>query len=103
MGKKPFRTLLCALLIASMMGASAWAETAVVTGNEVNMREGPGTNFRVVDCLPRGAEVTVTDRSNAPWYCVEYDGQTGAGGLCRRHVRSLPQRAGLGLFRAGRV
>ena len=77
MGKKPFRTLLCALLIASMMGASAWAETAVVTGNEVNMREGPGTNFRVVDCLPRGAEVTVTDRSNAPWYCVEYDGQTG--------------------------
>ena len=77
MGKKPFRTLLCALLIASMMGASAWAETAVVTGNEVNMREGPGTNFRVVDCLPSGAEVTVTDRSNAPWYCVEYDGQTG--------------------------
>ena len=77
MGKKFLRTLLCALLIVSMMHVPAWAETAVVTGNEVNMREGPGTNFRVVDCLPRGAEVTVTDRSNAPWYCVEYDGQTG--------------------------
>ena len=74
MDKKFFRTLLFAFLFAVLSHASAWAETAVVTGNDVNMREGPGTEFRIVDCLPRGAYVTVTDRSSAPWYCIEYDG-----------------------------
>lgn len=77
MGKKFFRTLLFALLFGALMHVPAWAETAVVTGNDVNMREGPGTEFRVVDCLPRGTRVTVTDRSSAPWYCVEYDGSVG--------------------------
>jgi len=77
MDKKFFRTLLFAFLFVVLTRASAWAETAVVTGNDVNMREGPGTEFRIVDCLPRGAYVTVTDRSSAPWYCIEYDGSVG--------------------------
>jgi uncharacterized protein YraI len=77
MGKRFFRTLLFALLFAALAHASAWAETAVVTGSEVNMREGPGTNFRIIGCLPQGAYVTVTDRSSAPWYCIEYDGSVG--------------------------
>ena len=77
MGKKFFRTLLLAFLFAVLTHASASAETARVTGNDVNMREGPGTEFRIVDCLPRGAYVTVTDRSSAPWYCVDYDGTVG--------------------------
>ena len=77
MDKKFFRTLLFAVLFAVLTHASAWAETAVVTGNDVNMREGPGTEYRIVNCLPRGAYVTVTDRSSAPWYCVEFDGSVG--------------------------
>ena len=77
MGKKFFRTLLFAFLFGILMHVPAWAETAVVTGDEVNMREGPGTEYRVVDCLPSGTHVTVTDRSSAPWYCVEYDGSVG--------------------------
>ena len=77
MGKKFFRTLLLAFLFAALTHVSASAETARVTGNDVNMREGPGTEFRIVDCLPRGAYVTVTDRSSAPWYCVDYDGTVG--------------------------
>lgn len=77
MDKKFFRTLLFAFLFAVLTHASAWAETAVVTGNDVNMREGPGTEFRIVDCLPRGTYVTVTDRSSAPWYCIECDGAVG--------------------------
>jgi len=77
MGKRFFRTLLFALLFAALAHASAWAETAVVTGSEVNMREGPGTNFRIIGCLPQGAYVTVTDRSNGTWYGVEYNGVAG--------------------------
>lgn len=77
MGKRTFRTFLLALLLCAMTRVSAWAESAVVTGSDVNMREGPGTNFRVVDCLPRGERVMVTDRSNASWYRVEHDGTVG--------------------------
>ena len=77
MGKKAIRGLLFSLLIGAMLHVSAWAEEAVVIGSDVNMREGPGTNFRVVDCLPEGAKVTVVDRSNGPWFRVEYDGTTG--------------------------
>ncbi len=77
MGKYVFRTLLCSFLFAALMHAPAWAETAVVTGSDVNVREGPGTGYRVIDCLPQGETVTVTDRSNAPWYCIEYEGMVG--------------------------
>ena len=77
MDKRFFRTFLFAFLFAVLTHASAWAETAVVTGNDVNMREGPGTNFRIIGCLPAGTYVTVTDRSNGTWYGVEYNGATG--------------------------
>ena len=77
MGKKTIRILLLTLLFGAMLRVPAWAETAVVTADDVNMREGPGTNFRVLDCLPEGAKVTVTDRSNSPWLRVEYQGQAG--------------------------
>ena len=77
MGKKAIRILLFTLLFGAMLHVSAWAESAVVIGSDVNMREGPGTNFRVVDCLPEGAKVTVTDRSNGPWFRVEYGDKTG--------------------------
>lgn len=71
------RTLAAALAFASLMSVPAWAETAVVTGSEVNVRSGPGTNYRVIDCLPYGTEVNVTDQSNATWYAVDFDGQSG--------------------------
>ena len=77
MRKKLIRTLLASLVIGSMLSTPAWAESAVVTGNDVNMREGPGTAFRIVDCLPQGECVTVTDRSNPSWYGVEHDGRVG--------------------------
>jgi len=30
-----------------------------------------------VDCLPKGARITVNDRSNSSWYAVEYQGNSG--------------------------
>ena len=77
MGKKLFWTFLFVMLFAALLAASAFAETAVVTGKDVNMREGPGTGFRIIDCLPEGESVTVTDRSNPSWYAVEHDGVVG--------------------------
>jgi uncharacterized protein YgiM (DUF1202 family) len=34
------------------------------------LRTGPGTNYKVVASLPRGTQVTVSDRSYSPWYQV---------------------------------
>ena len=77
MHRKFLWTLAAALLMASLMSVPAWAETALVTASDVNLREGPGTNYRILDCLPWGSSVTVTDRSDETWYEVDYDGQRG--------------------------
>lgn len=77
MRKKSFRTLAAMVLIASLLTFPAFAEEATVSGSDVNMRSGPGTNYRVIDCLPDGAAVTVTDQSNSDWYAVSYNGQSG--------------------------
>ena len=78
MSKKFLRTLIAVLLICCMLPIPmAFAESATVTGSDVNMRSGPGTNFPVIDCLPKGAAVTVTDRSNPNWYAITYQGVNG--------------------------
>jgi len=77
MRKNIIRTIIAAVLICSMLTVPAFAESAVVTGNDVNMRSGPGMNYRVVDCLPRNTPVQITDRSNSDWYAVDYNGITG--------------------------
>jgi cell wall-associated NlpC family hydrolase len=77
MRKNVLRTLLAAALMSTCFGLSAYADSAVVTGSEVNLRSGPGTNYRVIDCLSLGTGVTVTDRSNDSWYAVDYNGQSG--------------------------
>ena len=77
MRKFLLRTLMLTLLLASFFTITAFAEDAVVTGSDVNFRSGPGMNYEVLDCLPKGATVTVTDRSNAQWYGVSYNGRSG--------------------------
>ncbi len=77
MRNKLIRTLAASLAISTMLVVPAYAETAVVTGNSVNMRAGPGTFYYVVTTLTRNTPVTVTDRSNGSWYAVEVGGQTG--------------------------
>ena len=77
MRKYVLRTLAFAALFCMLLTASVYAESAEVTGNEVNFRTGPGTDYSVYDCLPRGTVVTVTDRSDSEWYGVTYDGHSG--------------------------
>ena len=77
MRKFCLRTLMLTLLLCLCFTATAFADDAVVTGSDVNLRSGPGTNYAVLDCLPKGVTVTVVDRSNAQWYSVSYNGRSG--------------------------
>ena len=77
MRKQIIRFLILASLICLALTVTAFADDATVTGNEVNMRSGPGTNYEVIDCLEKGATVTVNDCSNYYWYNVTYNGKTG--------------------------
>lgn len=78
MRKRILRTCLAAVLLCAVLPVTAaFAENATVTGSDVNMRYGPGTGYDVVECLPRGAVVTVIDRSNGSWYAISYNGQDG--------------------------
>lgn len=77
MRNRMIRSAVFAFLFGLLFTVTAFAEDAEVTGSDVNLREGPGTEYAVMDCLPRGEIVTVSDRSNASWYCVNHEGTVG--------------------------
>ena len=77
MRKSVIRTIAIALLVSALLAVPAFAENATVTASDVNFRSGPGTGYSILDCLPKGASVTVTDRSNSSWYAVNYNGKDG--------------------------
>lgn len=86
--------LICTVICMIMCGMLAWytgVQTAyadqtgtVVTeeGSLLRMRSGVGTSFQIVDMIPNGAQVTVTDTAagsdnNGVWYKIIYNGQEG--------------------------
>ena len=77
MRKTFLKTLAFAALFCTLLTVSVFAEDAEITGNDVNFRSGPGTDYAIYECLPYGTVVTVTDRSNSEWYGVTYGGHTG--------------------------
>ncbi len=77
MRKKIIRTFVALLLALALAPTAAWAESATVLGDAVNLREGPGIGYPVVDTIPGGAEVEVTDMSNVAWFGVSYHGKSG--------------------------
>jgi hypothetical protein len=48
-----------------------------VTGDSVNLRDGPGTNFNVVDRLSRGTVINLLESGPDGWVYVEINGLTG--------------------------
>lgn len=64
---------LCALIFS----VPAYAEQATVTGDKVNVREGPGADRPVTGSLKYGAAVDIIDRSNPDWFLVSWDGGSG--------------------------
>lgn len=77
MRKNILRTFIASVMIGSTLVVPAFAESATVTGNGVNFRVGPGTNYYVIGTLDSGTPVEVTDRSNGSWYAVSYGGYNG--------------------------
>ncbi len=55
--------LLALSLLAAVLSPAAAQQTGTVTANSLNVRSGPGTNFRVVGVLRRGEQVTILERS----------------------------------------
>ena len=92
MRKSILRLLLLCAAITMILTVSAFAESATVTGNGVNVRSGPGSTYPVVDCLGMDTVVTVTDRSNGSWYAVSYDG--GEGYMSASFLRIESESAG---------
>ena len=57
-------------------GTTSSSGTGTVTGNLVNVRSGPGTNYNSIGSYNYGATVTITGESSG-WYQISYNGQTG--------------------------
>lgn len=51
------------------------AGTLTVTGDQVNIRTGPGTEYDVIGTVPVGTTLTTTGRTDN-WYQVDYNGTT---------------------------
>lgn len=72
-----FVALILAMSVVFGSTAYAYSGVATVATDDLNLREGGGLNFNVIDCLPRGAKVTVNFDAGYGWYQVTYNGQTG--------------------------
>ena len=81
------QSLLFALLVLVCVGvSSAFAQSAVTTTN-VNMRQGPGTNYSVVEVLRGGDSVNIV-RCSGSWCLVEQRGGT-RGWVSRSFLREV--------------
>ena len=77
MYRRLLKTLLFSALILFAFSVTAFAEQAVVTGEAVNVRSGPGLAYSNFTSLTKGMTVEVLNRSNADWYQVSWDGNVG--------------------------
>ena len=77
MRKKAFKTLAFSVLFCLLLTVAVFAEDAEITASDVNFRTGPGTEYAIYECLPKGTVVTVTDRSDDEWYGVTYGDRSG--------------------------
>jgi len=66
-------------LAAGALLLSAGAASAAVVTNNLNLRSGPGTHYRVIDTMPAGAHVAVLSCGGA-WCRVNWHGTIGFAG-----------------------
>ena len=77
MRKKHICALVLSACLPALLSVSANAEQAVVTGNEVNVRNGPGTVYGISASVSRDTTVEILDRSDPDWYQISWDGNSG--------------------------
>jgi uncharacterized protein YraI len=77
--KKLFITCATVIVAVIALSGTAMAATgeATVTASALNMRNGAGTEYEVINTAPRGSSVTVNSDSGNGWYQVTYAGQNG--------------------------
>jgi len=73
-----FSITACALTAIVLAAASAHnaAAAPAVVGTNVNLRQGPGTNYTAITLIPAGATVEVNG-CNGQWCQVSFGGQNG--------------------------
>ncbi len=75
------KTGLCVFLLTVLFSVfaafPASAEQAVVTGDGVCVRTGPGTAYGIFASLEHGTTVEIVNRSNSDWYLVSWAGNSG--------------------------
>lgn len=77
MRSRVLKTIAFSAAFALLCSVTVSAEQATVTGRGVNVRSGPGVNYRIITSLPKGTTVEVTSRSNGEWYAVRIGNETG--------------------------
>jgi uncharacterized protein YraI len=63
-------------LAAGIVLATAGIASAATVTGDLNLRSGPGTNYRVIDTMPAGAYVHVIGCGGA-WCRVDWRGEVG--------------------------
>lgn len=76
-----------AAMLALLLPAAALAASGYATGS-VNLRSGPGTDYRVITTIPAGASVEVYGCDG--WCRVDYRGYRGWASA--RYISSAPPR-----------
>lgn len=77
MRKSRFCLALLATFLVTGVTVPGYADQAIVIGNEVNVRTGPGTAYAIFSSLSEDMEVEVLNRTNPDWYLVSWDGSSG--------------------------
>ncbi len=75
--RRYFRAVLLTALLLFAVSVSAYADQAIVTGDGVNVRNGPGTAYGISTSIVRGQTVEILDRTNPDWYLISLDGRSG--------------------------
>lgn len=71
------KKILLPVLFLTLGFQALFAQSMFVnSGNGVNLREGPGTNYRTISNIPKGSEVDVVD-TDGDWVKVAYERKTG--------------------------
>jgi hypothetical protein len=91
---------LVACVLASSAGLAAPGDLLVVIGNQVNLRQGPGTTQAIVGTLERGQVVIERERYNE-WFHVDLRGNQGNGWIHGTLVAPLSPGPGTGLGTGG--
>ena len=77
--RKLFTTVTMIVIAAMMLSTSAFAATGEATVNSymLNMREGQGMEYTIIDVAYEGNTVYVTQDDGSGWVQVSFNGQTG--------------------------